>query len=203
LRTFDVDHPWRADHDAVHDRRRELAAVPDALTPRLVHDVLVTARLVRGQVLGKVGTGGLLGHLLIGPGVQSAVQVVGREGGHVPGPDRQRRRALPLAAEPDRLGQLGVAQLAGQQRHAASGLDGGELGVVAGDDHFRAAAGRVPQYAGQVGHRGCAGLIQQDLRSGAEGCGTSGLAHSREVAEELRSVLRHSDPGLLEDVPGG
>jgi ribA/ribD-fused uncharacterized protein len=54
LRTFDVDHPWRAGHGAVHDRRRELAAVPDALTPFLVHDVLVTARLVRGGTADQI-----------------------------------------------------------------------------------------------------------------------------------------------------
>ena len=63
------------------------------------------------------------------PGEEHVVQ-----GGHVAGAETERRVAFPLGGEPDRLGELHVAQPPGEQRHAAAGLDGSELLLVPGDD---------------------------------------------------------------------
>ncbi len=72
-----------------------------------------------------------------------AVLVVLIQRRHVPGAQPQRRVPLPRRGEPDRLGELHVAQPPGEQHHPAAGLDRGELFLVPGDDHLRAALGRV------------------------------------------------------------
>ena len=52
----------------------------------------------------------------------------------VASPRRRRREAcaFPGGGEPDRLGQLNVAEPVGEQRHGAAAFDGGELFLVPG-----------------------------------------------------------------------
>jgi hypothetical protein len=156
-----------------------------------------------GEVLGQVGPARLLGHLFVAAAVQPPVRVVVGQRGDLTGADRQRRAAFPVTAETHRLGELGIAQLAGKHRHAAPGLHRAELGVILGDHELGAGPGSVPDDRGQVGHGGGAGLIQDDQRIRAKTRRAAGLAPAREMAQELGGVLRHRDPGLNQDVPPG
>jgi hypothetical protein len=96
-----------------------------------------------------------------------------------------------------------VAELAGQHRHAAARLDGAELGVVPGDNHLGAGPGGMADDGGQVGHRGGAGLVQDEQRVRAEAGRAACLPLAGQVAEELGGVLCHRDACFEHDIAPG
>ena len=147
--------------DQVADRR--LGAVGDPDGPAVVDQAEVdqvvadpggqfpAAGPVRGhqqhvpavQVAGHVGADGLV-HGLVGRGAaDAAVLVVLIQRGGVPGAQPQRGAAFPGGGEPDRFGELHVAEPVREQRHGAAAFDGGELFLVPGQDQLAAVPRRV------------------------------------------------------------
>ena len=148
-----------------------------------------------GQVAGHVGVGGLV-HGLVGRGAaDAAVLVVLVQRGGVPVAQPQRGGAFPGGGEPDRFGELDVAEPVGEQRHGAAAFDGGELLLVPGQHQLAAVAGRVAGNRGQVGHGDHRALVGQDQRAGRDpACG--------EVGEQPGGVRGDLDAGGAEFVGG-
>ena len=88
---------------------------------------------------GDVGFRGGVHHLLrVAAGDPGVLVVFGQHGG-VAVAEPQAGRLFPGGAEPDGLGEPGVAEGVGEQRHAAAVLHGLQLAGVPGQDHLPAA----------------------------------------------------------------
>ena len=149
---------------------------------------------VGGQ--GDVGGRGGVHHLLGVSAEDAAVLVVVGQHGGVAVAQPQAGVLFPGGAEPDRLGEPGVAERAGEQGHAAAVLHRLQLAGVPGQDHL-----------------GVAGLRRRLIRSARSGPGiveasstsssvpgpsldrAAGAAPARQVAQELGAVVGHRDPG--------
>jgi hypothetical protein len=89
--------------------------------------------VLTGEPGGDVGAPGIFEYLLTGAASDPAVLVVSLQRGLVALAQQQAGPPLPLRSEPDRAGQLGVAEMAGQQGHPAAAFHRGELLVIPGD----------------------------------------------------------------------
>jgi hypothetical protein len=97
-----------------------------------------------------VGLGGGVHHLLGVAAFDPAVPVIVGQHRHIAVAQAQASGPLPFGAEPDRLGELDVAEHAGQQGHTAAVLDRLQLPGVPGEDHLGAAGRGVADRVGQV-----------------------------------------------------
>ena len=148
---------------------------------------------VGGQ--GDVGRRGGVHHLLGVSAVDAAVLVVVGQHGDVAVAQPQAGVLFPGGAEPDRFGEPGVAEGAGEQGHAAAVLDRLQLAGVPGQDDLPVAGLGVGDQVGQVraGHRG--GLVDQQQGGGAGLDRAAGAAPAGQVAEKLGAVVGHRDSG--------
>ena len=148
-----------------------------------------------GAVQGErqVGGRGGIGHLLRLAAEDPGVLVVLGEHGGVAVAQPQAGLLLPSGAEPDRLGQAGVAEGFGEQGHAAAVLDRLQLLGVAGQDHLGVAGGGLGDDVGQVGGGGHGGLVHQDQVAGPQADGAAGAAPAGQVAQELGGVVALGD----------
>ena len=121
-----------------------------------------------GQVAGDVGAGGLV-HGLVGRGAaDAAVLVVLVQRGGVAVAQAQGGGAFPGGGEPDRFGELDVAEPVREQRHGAAAFDGGELFLVPGEHQLAAVAGGVLGDRGQVGDGDHGAFVGHDQRAGRD-----------------------------------
>ena len=145
----------------------------------------------QGDVGGRGGVDDLLGVAAEDP----AVLVIVGQHGDIPVAQPQAGPLFPSGAEPDRLGEPGVPEGAGEQGHAATVLDGLQLAGVPGQDHLPVAGLGVADQVGQVraGHRG--GLVDHQQRPRAGLDRAAGAAPARQMAQELGAVVGDRDPG--------
>jgi hypothetical protein len=179
------------------------AAGDDAEGDEVVADAagqLAAQRVADGhqQRVGAVGGQGDVGggrHLLGAAAGDAGVLVVLGEHGGVAVAEPQARLLLPAGAEPDRLGQPGVAEGAAEQGHAAAVFYRLELAGVPGQDDLAVAGFGAGDQVGQVrgGHR--RGLIDEKERARADRDGAAGAAAAGQVTQELGGVEGHRDPG--------
>ena len=143
------------------------------------------------DVGGRGGVHHLFRFTAADPGV---LVVVGQDGG-VAGAQPQAGSLLPAGAEPDRLGELDVAEPIGEQGHAAAVFHRLQLGGVAGQDHLAACCLGQADQVGQVRAADHRGLV--DRQQGARGDGKRAecAAATGQVAQELGGVVRHRDTG--------
>ena len=108
-----------------------------------------------GAVHGERDVGGRGGihHLFRFAAADPAVLVILGQHGGVAGAQPQAGGLLPAGAEPDRLGELHVAELVGEQRHAAAVFHRLQLGGVAGQDHLGVLGVGEADQVGQVAGR--------------------------------------------------
>ena len=133
------------------------------------------------------------------------MSVVFGEDGGVAGAEPQARRSFPFVLEPDRLGQLDVAVLAGEQPHSAAALDGGQLFLVPGDEHLAVQVVGQAHDPGQLADRHHGRLIDDDQRARRDGQPVAALGI--QPGEQFRRVVGvHCQPGPLggrgQDVAG-
>ena len=148
----------------------------------------------------QVGAGRVLQHVLALADVQPVVLPVVGEHGHVAVAQPQRGLAFPGVGEPAGLAELDVAEVAGQQGHAAAALDGLQLHRVPGHDDLGAVHGGAAQDGGQVGDGGHGGFVEGDQGARGQVDGGAGLAGVFGVAEPFGGVVA----GQAGDaVPGG
>ena len=102
-------------------------------------------------VQGDVGGCGGVHHLLRLAGVDPGVLVVFGQDGGVAGAQPQAGVLFPGGAEPDGLGEAGVAQGAGEQGHAAAVFHRLQLLGITGQDHLGAAGGRLAMTSARSG----------------------------------------------------
>jgi hypothetical protein len=84
---------------------------------------------------GDVGAGGLAGGVVGRGAADAAVLVVLVQHGGIAGAEAEGGGAFPGGGEPDRLGELDVAEPVRQEHHGAAALDG-ELFLVPGQDQL-------------------------------------------------------------------
>ena len=160
-------------------------------------------RVVRGHQQGvgavqgqrEVGGRGGVHHLLRVAAADAAVLVVLGQHAGVPLAEPQAGGLFPGGAEPDRVGELGVAKGAGEQGHAAAVFHRLQLLGIPGQDHLGAGRGRLADDVGQVRVRDHGRLVHQDQVAGPQLDGPAGAAAAGQVAQELRAVVGHRDPG--------
>ena len=150
-------------------------------------------RAVQGE--REVGGRGGVHHLLRLPADDPAVLVVLGQHGGVAGPQPQAGGLFPGGAEPDRLGEPGVAERVGEQGHAAAVLHRLQLLGITGQDHLGAAGRRLADDVGQVGVADHGRLVHQDQVAGPQPDGAAGAALAGQVAQELGAVVGLGDPG--------
>ncbi len=150
-----------------------------------------------GAVGGQRDVGGCGGvhHLLRFPAADPGVLVVLGQHGGVAVAQPQAGLLFPGGAEPDGFGEPGVAQGAGEQGHAAAVFYCLQLAGVSGQDDLGAAGLGVGDQVGQVRAGDHRSLIDDQQRAGSDGEGATGAAAARQVAQELRAVVGHRDPG--------
>jgi hypothetical protein len=117
------------------------------------------------------------------------VLVVGGQHRGVPGAQPETGGPFPGGLEPDRLGQLNVPELVGQQGHAAAVLHRLQLRDVPGQDHLAVVCLGEGDQVGQVqaGHH--QGLIDQQQRARPGVDWAAGAALPGQVAQKLRGVI--------------
>ena len=147
----------------------------------------------RGQ--GDVGGRGGVHHLLRVAADDAAVLVVLGQHAGVAVAEPQAGGLFPGVAEPDGFGQPGVAEPGGEQGHAAAVLHRLQLADVPGQDDLRAAVLGVGDQVGQVRAGQHRGLVDHQQGARADGDRAAGAAPAGQVAQELRGVVRHRDPG--------
>ena len=190
---------------AVGDGDR-VAVLDDAQLDEVVADAaveLAAQRMVGGhqQGVGAVGgqrdVGGRGGvhHLLRFPAADPGVLVVVGQHGGVAVAQPQAGVLFPGGAEPDGFGEAGVAEVAGEQGHAAAVFDRLQLAGVPGQDDLGAAGLGVGDQVGQVRAGDHRGLIDHQQRARGDGDGAAGAAPTGQVAQELRAVAGHRDAG--------
>ena len=164
---------------------------------------LAAQRVVRGHQQGvravqgqrEVGGRGGVHHLLRFAAADPAVLVVLGQHAGVAGAQPQAGGLFPGGAEPDRLGELGVAERVGEQGHAAAVFHRLQLLGIPGQDHLGAAARRLGDDVGQVGVGDHGRLVHQDQVAGPQRDGAAGAALAGQVAQELGAVVGLGDPG--------
>ena len=92
----------------------------------------------------------------------AAVLVVLIQRGGVAGAQPQRSAAFPGGGEPDRFGQLDVAEPVGQQQHRTAALDGGQLLLVPDQHQFAPVPYWVFDQRGQMGYRDHGTFVDRD-----------------------------------------
>ena len=142
----------------------------------------------------QVGGCGGIGHLLRVAAEDPGVLVVLGEHRSVAVAQPQAGLLLPSGAEPDRLGQAGVAEGFGEQGHAAAVLDRLQLQGIPGQDHLGAAGGGLGDDVGQVGGGGHGGLVHQE--PGRRAAGGPGRGRRAGRAGGPGTGPRCSTPGL-------
>ena len=100
-----------------------------AVLPGVGHE----QHVLTGEPGDDVGAPGGLEHQPTGAASDPAVLVIGLQRAVVALAQPQAGPLLPLGGEPDRAGQLSVAEVACQQGHPAAALHRGELLVITGD----------------------------------------------------------------------
>ena len=111
----------------------------------------VDGPLVRGEqdrsraLGGSVAPGGVggLDHDLAGSGVDPPCLVVGVQDAWVAGAQLAGRGGFPPVSEPPQRRELRGPAAFGEQVERPAGVDGGQLGVVADDQHLRPRCGRL------------------------------------------------------------
>ena len=90
------------------------------------------------------------------------------QGGGVADAEAEGGGAFPGGSEPDRFGELDIAEPVREERHCAAAFDGGELLLVSGQDELAAVASGVSDDGGEVadGDHGC--LVGHDQRAGRD-----------------------------------
>ena len=155
------------------------------------HQQRVGAPGGQGDVGGRGGVHHLLRLAADDPGV---LVILGQHAG-VAVAEPQAGGLFPGVAEPDGFGEAGVAQGAGEQGHAAAVLDRLQLADVPGQDDLGAAGLGVGDQVGQVRAGQHRGLIDDQQGARADPDRAAGAAAAGQVAQELRGVVRHRDPG--------
>ena len=150
-----------------------------------------------GAVHGERDVGGRGGiqHLFRFAAADPAVLVILGQHRGVAGAQPQAGGLLPAGAEPDRLGELHVPELIGEQGHAAAVFHRLQLGGVAGQDHLGVLGVGEADQVGQVRAADHRGLVDRQQGARADRDWAAGAALAGQVAEELGGVVRHRDTG--------
>ena len=132
--------------------------------------------------------GPVVGRFLVGA-ADPAVPVVDGGSGQVAVAEPDAGLPLPLGTEPADLMQLRGGNFPGQQAEHATGLDGAELGSVAGGDDPRPGLPGGLGDHGQVSGAELAGLIQHQDVVPMQRHGPAQLVGAFDLAEELGDVV--------------
>ena len=199
------DQVTSASPGAVGDGHRE-PVLDDAEGDEVLADAAVqfaAQRMVRGHqqrvgaVQGEREVGGRCGvhHLLGRAAADPAVLVVLGQHAGVSCAEPQTRLLFPGRLEPDRVGQLGVAERAGEQGQAAAVFHRLQLLGIPRQDHLGADRGRLADDVGQVRVRDHGRLVHQDQVTGPQLDGAASAALAGQVAQELGGVVGLRDAG--------
>jgi len=142
-----------------------------------------------------VGGRGGVHHLLRLPAADPGVLVVLGQHRDIAGAQPQAGRLLPRGAEPGRLGQLHEAEGPGEQGQAAAVLHRLQLLGIPGQDHLGAVISGLADHVGQVRVGDHGRLVHQHQVAGLQRDRAAGAALPGQVAQELRAVVGHRDPG--------
>jgi hypothetical protein len=184
--------PVHRRHRAVgnaHCRSRLDAAQPDQIIADAPGQLLAQRMIGRhqqhiGAVQGQgeiVGCGGV-DHLLRVPTTDAGVPVVLGQHTAVARAEPQAGRLLPPGAEPDRLGQLNIAEGASEQGQAAAVLHRLQLLGIPGQDHLHAAARGLADHVGQVRVGDHGRLVHQHQVARPQRDGAAGTVPPGQVA---------------------
>ena len=157
-----------------------------------------------GAVHGERDVGGRGGihHPFRITALDPAVLVILGQHRSVTGAQPQAGSLLPAGAEPDRLGELDVAEPVGEQGHAAAVFHRLQLGGVPGQDHLAACCFGEADQVGQLRAADHRRLVDRQQGARADRDWAAGAALAGQVAEELSGVVRHRDAGR-QGVAGG
>jgi hypothetical protein len=149
--------------------------------------------VVQGE--GEVGGRGGLHHLLRFAADDPAVLVVLGQHAGIAFAEPQAGGLFPGGAEPDRLGELGVAECVTEQGHGAAVFHRLQLLDIPRQDHLGAGRGGLGDDIGQVrgGHH--RRLVHQDQVTGPQLDRAAGAALAGQVTQELGAVVGHRDSG--------
>ena len=150
-----------------------------------------------GQVGGDVGAGGLVGGVVGRGAADAAVLVVLIQSRGVPLAEAEGGGAFPGGGEPDRFGELDIAEPVRQEHHGAAAFDGGQLFLISGKDQLAPVAGDVLGDGGEVGDGDHGGLVGQDQRAGRDLAALDGAEQPGGVHGDPNASLAQAVGGVL------